>query len=224
MRRNAPTNRQGTYKCHQCRKDKALSEFHSRADRGRGHETRCKDCHAQWSSQFAQGIRTQVLAKFGGKCSACGFSDRRALQLDHVNSGGSRECREIGTVGVMRRALADTTGKYQLLCANCNWIKRWEKNEMRRTLPVPKVIATVDGIAALRLFVSGVSMPTMKHRLGAQRVEIIEAMRTASKVPWVDVAWVRRMKLRAYRLKGPQTRKAERVAQITNMLLDNRPT
>jgi hypothetical protein len=29
----------------------------------------------------------------------------------------------------LKKVLADTTGSYQLLCANCNWIKKSENNE-----------------------------------------------------------------------------------------------
>lgn len=38
---------------------------------------------------------------------------------------------KIGYVTYHLRAIMDTTGKYQLLCANCNWIKRHEKGEHR---------------------------------------------------------------------------------------------
>jgi hypothetical protein len=32
-----------------------------------------------------------------------------------------------------RAVLSDTSGKYQLLCANCNWIKRFENGEHGRS-------------------------------------------------------------------------------------------
>jgi Zn-finger protein len=38
----------------------------------------------------------------------------------------------------MKNVIADTTGKYQLLCANCNWIKRHEMYEQQgRTRVTP---------------------------------------------------------------------------------------
>ena len=77
-----------------------------------------------------KNARADVIKKFGGKCVRCGFDDPRALQLDHVNGGGNRD-RRIKEMGTSRRhedAIANPT-KYQLLCANCNWIKRSENGE-----------------------------------------------------------------------------------------------
>ena len=74
--------------------------------------------------------RRDVLLAYGGQCVQCGFNDHRALQLDHVNGGGSAERRAIGYEGVLVKALeALGNGEYQLLCANCNEIKRRERKE-----------------------------------------------------------------------------------------------
>src|SRR3990167_3657310 len=35
--------------------------------------------------------RSVVLDVLGNKCSRCGFSDKRALQIDHKNGGGALE-------------------------------------------------------------------------------------------------------------------------------------
>jgi hypothetical protein len=74
-----------------------------------------------------------VLLKLGGKCVRCGFSDARALQIDHVNGGGAKEDRgrNGGSRGLILyyRVLRDTGGTFQLLCANCNWIKRSESRQ-----------------------------------------------------------------------------------------------
>lgn len=64
----------------------------------------------------------------------CGFDDRRALQLDHIWGGGTKDRRRLRPNGVYREALrmiesGTVAQKYQLLCANCNWIKRFEKGE-----------------------------------------------------------------------------------------------
>jgi hypothetical protein len=84
---------------------------------------------------YVRSIRQRAIAHFGGRCLRCGFADARALQLDHVNGGGSKEIGpgywKVGYVTYHLRAIADTTGKYQLLCANCNWIKRYERGEHR---------------------------------------------------------------------------------------------
>ena len=80
--------------------------------------------------EYMQERRLELLAAFGGKCKRCGFSDPRALQIDHVHGGGRVEILSgISTNAYAKRILADKTGKYQLLCANCNWIKKHENGE-----------------------------------------------------------------------------------------------
>lgn len=83
--------------------------------------------------EYLQRIRKAVVDALGGKCVRCGFSDPRALQIDHVNGGGSKERKERGFSSNFHkhvlRSFINKEGKYQLLCANCNWIKRFEGNE-----------------------------------------------------------------------------------------------
>ena len=79
-------------------------------------------------------LRSKVVEFLGGKCVKCGYSDKRALQIDHVNGDGYLERKKKSNVV---RYLADVIvdiyihgGRYQLLCANCNIIKKFENNEM----------------------------------------------------------------------------------------------
>ena len=77
--------------------------------------------------------RDEAIAFLGGVCLRCGFSDPRALQIDHINSDGGEERRRFkhSRSKLFREVLA---GKphYQLLCANCNQIKKHEKSEWHR--------------------------------------------------------------------------------------------
>lgn len=78
--------------------------------------------------------RGKILSYFGGVCKRCGFSDYRALQIDHVNEEGHREVKAIGNYAIYKRLTVriengEDIKDYQLLCANCNWIKRFENNE-----------------------------------------------------------------------------------------------
>lgn len=81
--------------------------------------------------EYKRRIRRAALAKLGNKCIHCGFEDWRALQIDHIEGGGRKECREIGSDGIQRKVIAmeHPETEYQCLCANCNWIKRYENNE-----------------------------------------------------------------------------------------------
>lgn len=84
--------------------------------------------HPETQLKRNRKIRLRAIAILGDKCVRCGFSDERALQVDHVDGGGNKERRRIGTTRVYYLVLKDSS-PYQLLCANCNWIKKVENNE-----------------------------------------------------------------------------------------------
>jgi DNA-directed RNA polymerase subunit RPC12/RpoP len=76
--------------------------------------------------------RLKVVEKLGNKCNHCGFSDVRALQIDHINGDGYKE-RNIRKSLNRKIALGlIDTSRYQILCANCNWIKKVENNEQNK--------------------------------------------------------------------------------------------
>ena len=84
--------------------------------------------------------RLAVLEKFGGKCVRCGFSDPRALQIDHIYGKGSYPRMYSNS---LPWDMLLNPEKFQLLCANCNWIKRYENNEIRLAYPrEPKMLVT----------------------------------------------------------------------------------
>ena len=85
-----------------------------------------------WIRKTRQYIerKEKVIQVLGGKCVKCGFTDIRALQVDHVNGNGHKESKTIGYYGIYGRILAGQIEGYQLLCANCNWIKRYDNSEL----------------------------------------------------------------------------------------------
>jgi hypothetical protein len=85
---------------------------------------------------YQNDLRQKVLAALGGVCVKCGFEDERVLQVDHIAGNGADERREVGrgSRAIYKKVLKDSSG-YQLLCANCNWIKRIENEEAWRRLP-----------------------------------------------------------------------------------------
>lgn len=90
---------------------------------------RDRDYARNWKAERRQ----ELIAAMGGKCVRCGYSDWRALQVDHINGGGNIE-RKSRTIWSFYKTLstAPDLEKYQLLCANCNQIKRYERNENRQ--------------------------------------------------------------------------------------------
>ena len=83
-----------------------------------------------YAQRAVKRLRERVYNLLGWECVRCGFDDPRALQLDHIDGGGCIEMAEIGTPGIQRRVLLFPED-YQILCANCNWIKRFENGEVR---------------------------------------------------------------------------------------------
>jgi hypothetical protein len=76
--------------------------------------------------------REKVLSILGRKCCFCGYDDVRCLQRDHIHGGGTEEHRRIGSHGILNKILSNPEKykkEYQMLCANCNSIKKYENNE-----------------------------------------------------------------------------------------------
>lgn len=74
--------------------------------------------------------RRKIIAELGGVCVWCGNDDHRVLQIDHVNGGGSYARRtRFRTEEQRYRAVRENPHLHQLLCANCNAIKKFENHE-----------------------------------------------------------------------------------------------
>ncbi len=95
----------------------------------------CDKCHCidqrKRHRKKREQIRLDIFKKLGNKCVRCGFSDIRALQIDHIN-GRNKEKRMQWYA--FRNYLLDLPESelfknYQILCANCNKIKQYEENE-----------------------------------------------------------------------------------------------
>ena len=79
-------------------------------------------------------IKVEVLSFYGnGKCACvrCGFSDIRALSIDHINNDGGNHRRQLGKAGTsFYKWLKDNNfpDGFQTLCMNCQFIKTQESN------------------------------------------------------------------------------------------------
>lgn len=109
--------------------------------------------YREYAREGIKRLRLKVLEHLGGPiCCKCGFLDSRALQIDHINGGGNKETKNIGGSAQLYRSilnLAPETAKkiYQILCANCNWIKRSENKESFQNRPTKyevEIIQPVD--------------------------------------------------------------------------------
>ncbi len=81
-------------------------------------------------------IKIQVISHYSKeqmKCCRCGFDDMRALSIDHIEGGGVKHRKSLNFIGgcAFYRWLVKNnlpTG-YQVLCMNCQFIKRVENQE-----------------------------------------------------------------------------------------------
>ena len=72
-------------------------------------------------------LREKLFEIYGQVCCNCGFDDKRALTLDHILNNGCEERKRLGERGVYRRARENyLPEEYQILCMNCQFIKRVE--------------------------------------------------------------------------------------------------
>jgi hypothetical protein len=85
------------------------------------------------NKRYLDRLRNAVFDLLGHSCAICGFNDKRALQIDHVEGGGSVELKGISRDKYLKMVIESAVNqeeKYQILCANCNWIKRDTNKEL----------------------------------------------------------------------------------------------
>lgn len=83
------------------------------------------DKHRAISKAMRLRRRARLLELYGSSCVLCGFEDRRALTLDHVQRNGQVERAAFGEQGVYNKALSEfRPDLYRTLCMNCQFITR----------------------------------------------------------------------------------------------------
>lgn len=92
-----------------------------------------------YDKQWRLNRKMKVLTFYGNsnkpECVRCGFTDIRALSIDHINGGGTQERLKNPTMRgqsvyyyLIKEKYPDG---YQTLCMNCQFIKRVENGESR---------------------------------------------------------------------------------------------
>ncbi len=100
--------------------NKSIKKYYSEAEKKKGDKI------------LQEEKRMKVLIHYSGnppKCARCGFSDVRALTIDHIVGGGGKHRREIHRR--IENWIIDNNFPegYQVLCMNCNLIKKLENKE-----------------------------------------------------------------------------------------------
>ena len=100
--------------------------FHYNCDEPRvSYASRCEYHHREWQREYAQRIRAEAHFIMGVHCSKCRYAGK-AVQIDHIHGNINKE----GTRQVCGKIIKGETEEYQLLCANCNWEKRYALGEV----------------------------------------------------------------------------------------------
>lgn len=87
---------------------------------------------AKWFKEKRAKVRKEIFKILGDSCKKCGYRENRsALCVDHVNGGGCKEARKRGGSYMTHilKKIKSGSEEYQILCCNCNQIKKEENNE-----------------------------------------------------------------------------------------------
>lgn len=84
------------------------------------------------NKRIRERLRAAIIAFFGGKCGRCGIEEPRVLQVDHINRAQEPRNSSYRSGTQLYRMILDgrkNPNEFQLLCANCNWLKKIENKE-----------------------------------------------------------------------------------------------
>lgn len=104
------------------------------------------DNHPGYNSERDKIEKEKTLNAYGGCiCSCCGETKLPFLTIDHINGGGNKHRREIGTDLYRWLRINNFPPGFRVLCMNCNFATRYgkscphekerrEKNESNKTI------------------------------------------------------------------------------------------
>ncbi len=135
-----------TRRCYKCKNHLPISEFYTNKSRRGGYASACKKCHKiecietryrNPETTYENKIKKEVFSHYSGGepcCKRCGITDLRILTMDHINGNGYQHRKEIKKRGSSFYCWTKKNGypnDLQILCHNCQWIKRIENFEHR---------------------------------------------------------------------------------------------
>ena len=137
-------------KCTSCAELKFIDEFSPNNRYADGFKRQCRSCEsAAWSAR-KQKYRLEALTAIGElKCKHCGINDIRVLAIDHINGGGKIERDFFNGESKYYKHIAANPAAYQLLCHNCNYLKRINNKEHGGGSPRKVKAIVQDGVVSV---------------------------------------------------------------------------
>ena len=122
-------------RCKECERKRCSVFYHNNLDKNRKrsleyHWEHREHCLAN-NRKREEKIRNLIFNHYGRKCECCGETIEQFLSIDHINGGGSRHRRELGSGG---RGLYAWIIKnnfpplFRVLCMNCNFARSKRNN------------------------------------------------------------------------------------------------
>lgn len=95
---------------------------------------------ATYKRGCVSALKQEIISQYSNGelwCAQCGFNDIRALSLDHINGEGAKHRRSLSCgrgskfYQFLRREGFPMKQELQVLCMNCQWVKRYTNSEQR---------------------------------------------------------------------------------------------
>lgn len=129
-------------KCSVCKKNRLSTLFYKSSQNLDGLYNECKSCSKERDRNRYPGRRDnrllqsrhsyssekeECISHYGVKCYCCSESNLIFLTIDHINGGGNKHRKEIGTRLYRWLIKNNFPNGFQVSCMNCNWGKYLNK-------------------------------------------------------------------------------------------------
>lgn len=109
--------------------------YHTNKDKIKNYPSRKSPDYTGKLKTYRDNLKAEVITHYSPDscCIKCGFSDMRALCIDHINGDGKHRSNGISGYRLYCWLKKNNFPEgFQVLCANCNLIKQHEAKEWRK--------------------------------------------------------------------------------------------
>lgn len=120
--------RHDRYWCRKCLKEKGHRLYQANKEKYKKKAIQWRLDNYERSKEIRRNqnrkLRQSALDNYGRKCACCGEAEEKFLSIDHVNGGGRKHRKEIGSSHIYNWLKQNKYPKgFQILCHNCNMAK-----------------------------------------------------------------------------------------------------